>query len=262
MYLLCSGDIEANPGPTINPCSVCTKPVAINHRALHYNKCEKDCHIGKKCGNISLKDYKEMKSNGFVSTWICLQCKAGSDQNNQGAATLNILTEDLDDINVPRLYDSLIVELETERKDQLKIAHVIVNGLSTRKKLSEIILLLESTSLDILGITESKLDKHCDNEALQIDGYKFVREDRPQGGGGGCIVYCKESLEATLYEMKNDSKTVESVCLDFTFHSQKLLVAVIYRQPKDSQFYVNIEQYLEDALPKRKKCPVAWGFQF
>ena len=73
MYLLCSGDIEANPGPTKNPCSVCTKPVAINHRAVHCNTCEKDCHIGKKCGNVNLKEYKEMKSNGFVSTWLCPQ---------------------------------------------------------------------------------------------------------------------------------------------------------------------------------------------
>ena len=85
-----------------------------------------------------------------------------------------------------------------------------MNGLLARNKLSEIILLLESTSLDILGINESKLDKNWENEALQIDGYKFVRKDRPQEEGGGCIVYYKETLKATPYEINNNSKTVES----------------------------------------------------
>ena len=83
-----------------------------------------------------------------------------------------------------------------------------MNGLLARNKLSEIILLLESTSLDILGINESKLDKNWENEALQIDGYKFVRKDRPQGEGGGCIFYYKETLKATPYEINNNSKTV------------------------------------------------------
>ena len=43
--MLRAGDIERNPGPIKNPCSLCQKSIAKNHRALPCEKCEKRTHI-------------------------------------------------------------------------------------------------------------------------------------------------------------------------------------------------------------------------
>ena len=48
--LLTSGNVSLNPGPSSNPskCSVCSRTVAHNHRALSCDQCKKWCHI--RCG--------------------------------------------------------------------------------------------------------------------------------------------------------------------------------------------------------------------
>ena len=57
--LMLSGDVNPNPGPVKNPCSVCKKAVAKHHCALPCAGCGFKCHIGKKCANITVKDYKQ-----------------------------------------------------------------------------------------------------------------------------------------------------------------------------------------------------------
>ena len=71
--LLISGNVSPNPGPVKDPCSVCTKPVAANHKALLCDKCTKWCHIGPKCGKVKVKDYKKyVEKESFE--WICPKC--------------------------------------------------------------------------------------------------------------------------------------------------------------------------------------------
>lgn len=59
--LLTSGDVSINPGPSSNPpkCSVCSKSITRNHRALSCDRCEKWCHI--KYGNVKPSEYKNLQ---------------------------------------------------------------------------------------------------------------------------------------------------------------------------------------------------------
>jgi len=43
--LLSGGDIEINPGPVKNPCGVCLKPIAKNHRAHTCDSCQLMSHL-------------------------------------------------------------------------------------------------------------------------------------------------------------------------------------------------------------------------
>lgn len=71
---LLSGDIQTNPGPVKNPCSVCEKPVARTHRSVTCNQCEKKCHIGLKCGNIPVNTY--LQSIGIPDfPFMCPTCR-------------------------------------------------------------------------------------------------------------------------------------------------------------------------------------------
>ena len=64
------------------PCSVCEKPVGINHEAVCCDKCNKWVHI--RCNNICKKSYRCLKKD--PTPWYCKLCIrskfAFSDLNN------------------------------------------------------------------------------------------------------------------------------------------------------------------------------------
>jgi len=58
----------------------------------------------------------------------------------------------------------------------MKIAHININGLLG--KTTEIKELLQRTSLDILGVTETHLSSLIKDEDIAIDGYNLARRDK------------------------------------------------------------------------------------
>ena len=82
--LLKLSDVEVNPGPVQNPCSVCSKAVARNHRYLDCSVCAKSCHIGVKCGRVADKDYERLKSM-TTYLWACPICKSQKEYINSTA---------------------------------------------------------------------------------------------------------------------------------------------------------------------------------
>ena len=65
------------------------------------------------------------------------------------------------------------------------LGHINVNGLMTLNKLQEVKLLFSTTKFDIMGITKTKFTGKIKDEELDIEGYKFVRNDREKEDGGG-----------------------------------------------------------------------------
>ena len=68
--LLVSGHVPSNPGPVTNAfkCSVCSKTVARNPRAVNCDQCHKWCHI--KCGQVKPRDYKVFQNMASFD-WVC-----------------------------------------------------------------------------------------------------------------------------------------------------------------------------------------------
>ena len=54
------GDIQINPGPTKNPCSICSKPVRSNQKAVLCDNCNLWCHC--KCSSVSASEYAVYQS--------------------------------------------------------------------------------------------------------------------------------------------------------------------------------------------------------
>ena len=151
-------------------------------------------------------------------------------------------------------YQNLKQNLSYEPK-YLKVAHISVNGLLTRSKLQELKMLLSETKFDMLGITETKLSSGTTDKELNIDGYKFVRRDRvKEDGSGGCLLYYNEHMDVDespkLFSL--EMPNLEAIWTEFTMHSQKLLVSVMYRPHKQPIFYDNFEKQLERIWGKRK----------
>ena len=63
-----------------------------------------------------------------------------------------------------------------------KITSLNINSLL--KHIDELRILLADRSIDILSISETKLDDSIKSCEVQIPGYEFIRRDRNRQGGG------------------------------------------------------------------------------
>jgi len=69
--LILSGDVSLNPGPFKHPCTVCSKCVRSNQKALECDGCQMWAHIG--CVGVSKKLYSELEAKSQFS-WHCPTC--------------------------------------------------------------------------------------------------------------------------------------------------------------------------------------------
>ena len=63
--------------------------------------------------------------------------------------------------------------------------------------MDEVKIMLKTNQFDILAVCETHLSKKIGNRQLQVDGYRTIRQDRPDGRrGGGMVVFVLETLTA------------------------------------------------------------------
>ena len=175
LKVILSGDVQENPGPVNNPCSVCGRAVAKNHRALECDKCQKWCHIGNKCGKVPLKTYKELTVKDHFQ-WTYPRCIHETYDNPM---------PDIGDIDLDN--SAAFEELKTKTGNRgVKIAHINVNGLLS--KLPQIEIFLLECNLDVLAITETHLSSKTKDHEIAIINYDIERfdwEEKQDKGGGG-----------------------------------------------------------------------------
>ena len=143
-----------------------------------------------------------------------------------------------------------------ELSDKLKktrgisVAHLNINGLLT--KIHQIRLLLEETRLDILTISESHLNSEIINEEIEIENYSILRKDRKDDSSwGGVLIYFRDSLNGIEYTKMN-VLDLETILLECSFKSQKLLASCIYQPPRDlNKFLSKFETVLTNLPIKR-----------
>ena len=125
--LLISGDVPFNPGPVTNAskCSVCSKTVVRNHRAVNCDQCHKWCHI--KCGQVKPRDYKVFQNMASFD-WVCLPClKIGLTLND---SRLHVpATNESASVNIQKSVDPLRSLRQLVGDKNLKIGHSNINGL-------------------------------------------------------------------------------------------------------------------------------------
>ena len=220
-----SGDVAINPGPqtaasntTKDKCSICSRTVASNHRAIECDNCLQWCHI--KCGSVTPREYQKMINLENLS-WLCPKCmllQQTSDYNQENL-------EDGDFASVSEQGDDPFFVLNQQLGDRnLKIAHLNINGLLN--KLPEVHNILDQASFDILGISETHLREDIPDEWININGYSFVRRDRDSGPGGGVSIYFKANLTAYLVTRWNCTH-LEAAWLNVTIRSQSFLIGCI-----------------------------------
>lgn len=80
-------------------------------------------------------------------------------------------------------------------KRGLKLSALNINSLT--KHIEELRVLLASYSIDVLSLSETKLDISISNSEIHIPGFDIVRRDRNRHGGGVCF-YINSSLNFSV----------------------------------------------------------------
>ena len=237
--LMVCGDIALNPGPTKNPCGTCYKPVARHHRAILCEACLYWFHI--KCENISPNDY--IKLGECTEPWICSTCSNFHFTDSYFEISCdNISGLDSSSCSQDNSFPivSPFAELREIRQKHPKkfiTAHLNINSL--KSKFVEIEELLHDKIVDLLFISETKLDATFRNSIFDSKGYKLERADR-NVHGGGIACYIRNDIPSRR-RTDLESTALESIVYEVTLNKTKWCFICSYRPPgSDENVYLDI----------------------
>ena len=120
-----------------------------------------------------------------------------------------------------------------------KIIIATLNINSLRNKFEELKMVM-SGNIDILIITETKLDKSFPTGQFLMEGYSTpFRLDR-NGRGGGILIYVREDLPAKELSKHTFDNGIEGIFFELNLNKHKLLLLGTYRPPsQDKDYYFN-----------------------
>ena len=110
--------------------------------------------------------------------------------------------------------------------NRLIIAQLNINSL--RNKFDSLVRMLHN-NLDILLISETKIDSSFPTAQFQIEGYATYRLDR-NANGGGILLYIREDIPSTLL---NFDMSIESFYIEINIRKKKWLLIGPYNPNKN-----------------------------
>ena len=120
--------------------------------------------------------------------------------------------------------------------DNFIIVHYNINSILAPDRIEQLTDICKSLKIDVLIITESKLDQTIPNNLITIPGYhEPLRHDREINGrhGGGVLIYIAEHL---VYQHRTEfqSNNYEHLWADVRISDKIYAINALYRPPKES----------------------------
>ena len=126
--------------------------------------------------------------------------------------------------------DSYIVKLKTLRRDHGKYlicGHMNINGI--RNKFTEICDMFTMNLMDIFVVGETKIDESFPKSQFKVPGYKTLRADRNQHGGGIMTIIRDDIPCRRLANFEIDVPSpIESIIFEILIRGEKWLYVCIY----------------------------------
>lgn len=220
----------------LNKCTVVTptKPRTVRHRWKRYQQ-----------------------NKHLYSYLVCMLLLAGDIHLNPGPTQVEVASPDQEARNVQTKpvgsNNVLHVKLQ-QRRDFFSIQTVNhakilwnprakptglmgghLNVRSIISKTDELDKLLSDSNLDFLCLSETWLTPNSPDSVYAISGYNVFRKDRQTGRGGGLLLYIKECLRSTRYELAvNFECMAVSVSLS---ENMSFIIICLYRPPSSNNCF-------------------------
>lgn len=140
--------------------------------------------------------------------------------------------------------DCALLKIKKLHPTKLLIGHLNINSLSSKVlSLREIV----KDHLDILLISESKLDQSFTDASIGLNGFKRpYRIDRNKNGGG-LVLYVNCELTSNAIKLPSLPEDIEIVWIEVILCAQKWLVLGIYKPPNQrcDYFLENLGKVLD-----------------
>ncbi len=105
-----------------------------------------------------------------------------------------------------------------------------MNIVSLRKHRLELEVILRDNEIDIIGLSETRLDKAIEDSSIFIEGYRIYRNDRNENGGGVAI-YVKDSLPEPEVKLTSDKLELLTLEVSPNSHAKSFFIVCWYRPP-------------------------------
>ena len=121
--------------------------------------------------------------------------------------------------------------------ENFNIVHYNINSILAHDKLEQLTETCRLLNIDVLIITESKLDSNIPTNLITIPGYHDpIRHDRPNNGrhGGGVLMYIAEHL---VFNHKKEFQTdlYQHIWADVKSNNSTFAINAFYRPPNETQ---------------------------
>ncbi len=152
-----------------------------------------------------------------------------------------------DEINLNENPHIVLGKLRASNPNRPIIGHININFLESKfETLKDLI----KDKLDILVVSETKIDESSTTTQFTIDGFsRPFRLDRDKLGGG-LIIYVKEHLLCVEIPLENKPKDFECVFLDLRVRQKRFLMVGGYNPDKQwiSRFLGHMSKFLDKHL--------------
>ena len=138
------------------------------------------------------------------------------------------------------------------------VGHININSISSKfEQLKELVL----KHVDILVVTETKLDDTFPNSQFHMDGFSSpYRLDRNRNGGG-LMIFVKEDIPNKLLIKHNFPDDIEDLFIELNFRKSKWVLFGTYRPPAQSdQYFFNCVDKALDTYSKYDNFLLAGDF--
>ena len=144
-------------------------------------------------------------------------------------------TVDSDNICEGETPDILLNNLRLKNIDRLLIGHLNIN--SIRNKFDALKQMIKN-NIDILIVSESKLDNTFPDKQFSMEGYRTIRQDREHNGhlGGGIIIFIREDIPCKELKFQPDREN-EGIFLEVNLRKTKWLIITGYNPKKENISY-------------------------
>lgn len=151
------------------------------------------------------------------------------------------MSEILEDQNEYVDLFSSVQEIRNKHTNNVIISHLNVNSVGT--KFSEIKEMQSQCQLDVLVLSETKLDESNKQNTLEIDGYCIVRQDK-RSNSGGIMAYISKDIPHAKggFSMCNDE--MEYMSVELYMSDDPVMLLCMYKNPKTDP--VIFKRYFEE----------------
>ena len=168
-----------------------------------------------------------------------------SEKSIQKTNKINIeLSDQYNNKDKGNFVTSMLDKIRTKNFERLIIGNLNINSLSS--KFDQLKLLIQG-KIDILIITETKLDDSFPTEQFTISGYsKPYRLDRNRNGGG-VIIYIREDIPRKQINNFKIHDDIENIFIEVNLYKTKWLMCGCYHPPNqnDQYFFNNLGNALD-----------------